>query len=143
MPDERVYDTINHALFGWESAESPKAKWGGQAKEVYQALKVHSARRAALKEGAPKEELDKLNWRTEYKDLWNNQWGINQRQAGLSREEINNKVVDAILETQRKIDAGEPLRMGQDLVINAMDLAKRNPRNTGGKILGSLHRNCA
>ena len=102
MQDEQPFDTINHALFGYESAESQKAKWGGQLKEVYQGIQ---------------ESREGRNWRTEHKDLWNNQWGINQRQKGLTREEFDQEVINAILESQRKLEAGETLRMGKDLII--------------------------
>ena len=103
MQDEQPFDTINHALFGYESAESQKAKWGGQLKEVYQGIQEAAKGR---------------NWRTEYKDMWNNQWGINQRQKGLTREEFDEEVTKAILESQRKLEAGEALRIGKDLIIS-------------------------
>ena len=124
MANEQAFDTVNHALFGWESEESLGAKLGGQAKEVYQAIKVANLKRKREKEGASEAELDKYNWRTEYKDLWNNQWGINQRQKGLTREQFNQEVASALLETKRKVAANEPLRLGQDLIINPMSLAQ-------------------
>ena len=107
MGEEVFYDAINHALFGYESAESQKAKWGGQLKEVYQGVQ---------------ESREGRNWRTEHKDLWNNQWGIDQRQKGLTREEFDQEVVKAILESQRKLEAGETLRMGKDLIISPQTL---------------------
>ena len=107
MGEEVFYDAINHALFGYESAESQKAKWGGQLKEVYQGIQ---------------EAAQGRNWRTEYKDMWNNQWGINQRQKGLTREEFDEEVTKAILESQRKLEAGETLRMGKDLIISPQTL---------------------
>ena len=57
-------------------------------------------------------------------------------------DDVLNKVIHKVNEINQKINI-DNFDATEDLVINAMDLAKRNPRNTGGKILGSLHRNCA
>jgi len=126
--DEEVFDAVNHALFGYESAERPVTAFAGQAKEVYQGAK---------------QALKGKEWRTELKDMWNNSWGINQREQGLSRPEFDMALAQAIMNTNNKLKRGEPLRMGEDIVLNELDLAQRDQRNTGGKLLGSLHRsNC-
>ena len=126
--NEETFDAVNHALFGYESAERPITAFAGQAKEVYQGAK---------------QAVKGQEWRTELKDMWNNSWGINQRKQGLSRPEFDMALAQAIKDTNDKLNRGESLRMGEDIVLNAMDLAQRDQRNTGGKILGSLHRNCA
>ena len=123
--DEETFDAVNHALFGYESAEKPITAFAGQAKEVYQGAK---------------QAVKGQEWRTELKDMWNNSWGIKQREQGLSRPEFDMALAQAIMNTKNKLKRGETLRMGEDIVLNALDLAQREQRNTGGKILGSLHR---
>tara|TARA_R110002033_G_scaffold56707_5_gene105697 strand:+ start:6127 stop:10917 length:4791 start_codon:yes stop_codon:yes gene_type:complete len=125
--DEETFDAVNHALFGYESAESPVAAFAGQAKEVYQGAK---------------QVVKGQEWRTELKDMWNNSWGIKQREQGLSRPEFDMALAQAIMNTNNKLKRGETLRMGEDVVLNALDLAQREQRNTGGKVLNSLHKNC-
>jgi len=108
--DEEVFDVVNHALFGYESAENPLTAAAGQAKEVYQGAK---------------QAIKGQEWRTELKDMWNNSWGINQRKQGFSRPEFDNALAQAIANTQDKLKRGEPLRMGEDIIINALDLAQK------------------
>ena len=57
--------------------------------------------------------------------MWNNSWGINQRKQGLSRPEFDMALAQAMINTQDKLNRGEPLRMGEDIVLNALDLAQR------------------
>ena len=118
---------VNHALFGYESAEKPFTAFSGQAKEVYQGVQ---------------KAVKGQEWRTELKDMWNNSWGIKQREQGLSRPEFDMALAQAIMNTNNKLKRGETLRMGEDIVLNALDLAQREQRNTGGKVLNSLHKNC-
>jgi hypothetical protein len=63
-------------------------------------------------------------WRTELKDMWNNSWGIDQRKQNLSRPEFDMKLAQAIMDTKGRMERGEALQMGRDIIINYRDLAQ-------------------
>jgi len=108
--DEEVFDTVNHALFGYESGAGPMTAFAGQAKEMYQGAK---------------QAIKGQEWRTELKDMWNNSWGINQRKLNLSRPEFDMALAQAIMNSKNKLERGEVLQMGQDVIINRMDIAQK------------------
>ena len=107
--DEETFDAVNHALFGYESGASPVAAFAGQAKEVYQGAK---------------QAMKGQEWRTELKDMWNNSWGIDQRKQNLSRPEFDMNLAQAIMDTKGRMERGEALQMGRDIIINPRDLAQ-------------------
>jgi hypothetical protein len=107
--DEETFDAVNHALFGYESGAGPMTAFAGQAKEVYQGAK---------------QAMRGKEWRTELKDMWNNSWGIDQRKQNLSRPEFDMNLAQAIMDTKGRMERGEALQMGRDIIINPRDLAQ-------------------
>ena len=107
--DEETFDAVNHALFGYESGAGPMTAFAGQAKEVYQGAK---------------QAMRGKEWRTELKDMWNNSWGIDQRKQNLSRPEFDMNLAQAIMDTKGRMERGEALQMGRDIIINYRDLAQ-------------------
>ena len=57
--------------------------------------------------------------------MWNNSWGINQRKLNLSRPEFDIALAQAIINSRNKLERGEVLQMGQDVIINRMDIAQK------------------
>jgi len=107
--DEETFDAVNHALFGYESGVGPMTAFAGQTKEVYQGAK---------------QAIRGKEWRTELKDMWNNSWGIDQRKQNLSRPEFDMNLAQAIMDTKGRMERGEALQMGRDIIINYKDLAQ-------------------
>jgi hypothetical protein len=110
--DEEVFDIVNHALFGYESGENIYSAVGGQLKELLQGIERTI--------DAPP-EFKNTAYKTELKDAWNNQWGINQRRKNLSRIEFDMNLAQALARTKQKLQRGEKLIIGEDLIINPED----------------------
>ena len=83
--------------------------FAGQSKEVYQGTK---------------QAMRGKEWRTELKDMWNNSWGIDQRKQNLSRPEFDMNLAQAMMDTKGRMERGEALQMGRDIIINYRDLAQ-------------------
>jgi len=111
--NEELFDTVNHSLFGYETGSNPMAAVGGQLKELYQGTK---------------EVLQGRDWRTQAKDAYNNQFGIIQRSKGLSRPEFDMEVAKAVQRTQNKLQRGEKLIFGRDVILNPYDIMRKEER---------------
>jgi len=110
--DEEVFDVVNHALFGYESGDNIYSAVGGQIKEVLQGIQRTI--------DAPLEDKTTA-YKTELKDAWNNQWGINQRRKNLSRIEFDMSLAQTLARSKQKMQRGEKLIVGEDLIINSDD----------------------
>jgi len=111
--NEELFDTVNHSLFGYETGSNPVAAVGGQLKELYQGTK---------------EALQGRDWRTQAKDAYNNQFGIIQRSKGLSRTEFDMELAKAVQRTQDKLQRGERLIFGRDVILNPYDIMRKEER---------------
>ena len=106
--DDSVFNAVNHALFSYEAGQSKVTAVASQAKEVYQGVS---------------KKLSGLDPKTEYLDYFNNKFGFNLAEQGLSREEAKNAIMDSIGNIDQKgasgkLSRGEPLVGGEVLAIN-------------------------
>jgi len=149
--NEEAFNAIQHALLGYDNA--------GLTAPLIQGREILSARKQIELGNDP---------RTEHVDRWNNSFGINARRRGIPREEFKyTNIVNSLADvdgqgTDSKGRNNIPLQRGVDLIKNIKDVPSdfisrnlegstagtgismppRDQINTGGKILGSLHRNC-
>ena len=110
--DEEVFNAVNHALFSYDAGQSKIAAVASQAKELYQGVKKK------LQGGDPK---------SEYLDYFNNKFGFNLAEQGLSRREAKDAIIDSIGNIDGKgvkgrNHRGEELIGGEVLVTNAEDI---------------------
>ena len=110
--DEEVFNAVNHALFSYDAGQSKIAAVASQAKELYQGAKKK------LKGGDPK---------SEYLDYFNNKFGFNLAEQGLSRREAKDAIINSIGNIDGKgvkgrNNRGEELIGGEVLVTNAEDI---------------------
>jgi hypothetical protein len=109
--DEEVFNAVNHALFAYDAGQSTLGALGAQAKEVYQGL----SRKAGGNDP-----------RSEYLDYFNNKFGFNLAEQGLSREEAKNAIMNNLGNldnqgTRGRMARGEELKAGVDLLTNIQD----------------------
>ena len=150
--NEEAFNAIQHALLGYDNA--------GLTAPLVQGREILSARKQIELGNDP---------RTEHGDRWNNSFGIDAKRRGIPREEFKyTNIVNSLTDvggqgTDSKLRNNIPLQRGVDLIKNMEDVPSdfisrnlegstewtgismppRDQRNTGGKILGSLHRHCA
>ena len=110
--DEEVFNAVNHALFAYDAGQSKITQAAAQAKEVYQGLNVK------LRGGDPK---------SEYLDYFNNKFGFNLAEQGLSRDEAKLKIMESLgniddVGLAGKIIRNEELVGGEVLVTNPEDI---------------------
>lgn len=109
--DEEVFNAVNHALFAYDAGQSTLGKIGAQAKEVYQGLNKQ------ISGGDP---------RSEYLDYFNNKFGFNLAEQGLSREDAKRAIMSNLGNldgqgTRGRLVRGEEIKGGSDLLTNAQD----------------------
>jgi hypothetical protein len=109
--DEEVFNAVNHALFAYDAGQSTLGALGAQAKEVYQGL----SRKAGGNDP-----------RSEYLDYFNNKFGFNLAEQGLSREEAKNAIMNNLGNldnqgTRGRMARGDELKAGVDLLTNIQD----------------------
>ena len=136
---EEVFNAINHGLLSYRYGTNPVTRAALQVKEKIQG----SSRENPISEEA---------------DAFNNHFGYTLRERGLNEQEALQEMVNAYDRTNMKLMLEQPLIQGQDLIFNVNDLqgsvdpqpetlgqmyTGRIERNKGGKVLNSLHRNCA
>lgn len=109
--DEEVFNAVNHALFAYDAGQSTLGKVGAQAKELYQGLVKK------MGGGDP---------RSEYLDYFNNKFGFNLAEQGLSREEAKRAIISNVGNldeqgTRGRLFRGEEIKGGTDLLTNVQD----------------------
>jgi hypothetical protein len=109
--DEEVFNAVNHALFAYDAGQSTLGTLGAQAKEVYQGLS---------------RKIGGNDPRSEYLDYFNNKFGFNLAEQGLSREEAKNAIMNNLGNvdnqgTRGRMIRGEELKAGVDLLTNVQD----------------------
>ena len=109
--DEEVFNAVNHALFAYDAGQSTLGTLGAQAKEVYQGLS---------------RKIGGNDPRSEYLDYFNNKFGFNLAEQGLSREEAKNAIMNNLGNvdnqgTRGRMIRGEKLKAGVDLLTNVQD----------------------
>jgi len=138
--NEEVFNALNHGLLSYRQGSTPIRKEALQIKEAIQESYASDPRNERL-------------------DAWNNARALNLRKQNLTEEQVMQELVNDYERTTQKLINKEPLIRGEDSIYSVNDLPNfhpayhttdwtgitmppRNQRNTGGKILGSLHRNC-
>ena len=109
--DEEVFNAVNHALFAYDAGQSTLGAMGAQAKELYQGLN---------------RKMGGSDPRSEYLDYFNNKFGFNLAEQGLSRQEAKNAIMDTLGNinnqgTRGRMTRGEPIKAGVDLLTNVQD----------------------
>ena len=136
-PVDEVFNAVNHGLLSFRHGTNPIMRKLLQVKE-------------GEKFGQFEEDPTGSSV-----DAFNNVKGFNLRQQGLTEQEALDEMIEGKARTDFKLNMGIPLVQGDDFVFNPEDLKAvgteetlgplytgRIERNKGGKILGSLHRNC-
>ena len=109
--DEEVFNAVNHALFAYDAGQSTLGAMGAQVKELYQGLN---------------RKMGGSDPRSEYLDYFNNKFGFNLAEQGLSRQEAKNAIMDTLGNinnqgTRGRMTRGEPIKAGVDLLTNVQD----------------------
>jgi hypothetical protein len=101
--DLEVFNAVNHALLSYNLGKNPIMRTALQAKEFMQ------------EQYYPDSNTEKL-------DRYNNSFGFNMREKYDSEQKAINALLVEYQNTQKKLEAGERLKRGENLIFNVNDL---------------------
>ena len=101
--DLEVFNAVNHALLSYNLGKNPVMRTALQAKEFMQ------------EQYYPDSNTEKL-------DRYNNSFGFNMREKYDSEQKAINALFVEYQNTQNKLEAGERLKRGENLIFNVNDL---------------------
>jgi hypothetical protein len=102
LPDEELFNAVNHGLLSYRYGTNPLMRKALQVKEGEMFQAAEKPTESAV-------------------DAFNNERGFNLRQQGLSEQEALQDLIEGYTRATDKLRIGLPLIRGQDILINKDD----------------------